>query len=614
MDAGSENVGAGGANQRQRFYVELKPGETNVVSLKKLMREAGEAVSDDSSDEYEAEKYIRVELPKDKKSGALAIQDKMQYKTGRIEYSKSTDNQTVPKRKKLMEFVGEEIDIQVDTKPKKKENQLIETAAESINGILKAQEFNLQKNRCRGDFQSPLNSSGGLILKKHSDAISKIIPGNNVSFTSAAHQKFKGKQLIKTAAETAISINGNSMAQELNIRNDRCKGDFQTSLHSSGGVFLKKHSDAGSKLITGNNISFTSVAHQKIKGKKSTQHGLHSRRAMSKNIEQEGFANIKRKSNKGRNELPDLNLPYSGHAPRTTSTHMINGRKSGNKLVDRSILQLEKLVENSNTALIAVQQADSLLDIEKQMSLELKEKLAKVARLTQLYEGKISEEVIDRLMGILGKYLPRKTLKRILWRTVLEDLYASKAECNNFKQIKMEFVRMIRLQAPSLHVKVFPAEVTKGTYSMGDQLEDKLCDLYDIFIQGLDEDIGPSLVRKLYAKLAELWPKGTMDNHEIRKAICRAKERKMVLTSEEEKGHQTTKKRKLSARMDETIHGKSCSIMQRLPAYRNVMTDTSGLAQTSANRRLVSSMLTVDLPLTASSISIPPKKLYRDLV
>lgn len=214
-----------------------------------------------------------------------------------------------------MEFVGEEIDIQVDTKPKKKENQLIETAAESINGILKAQEFNLQKNRCRGDFQSPLNSSGGLILKKHSDAISKIIPGNNVSFTSAAHQKFKGKQLIKTAAETAISINGNSMAQELNIRNDRCKGDFQTSLHSSGGVFLKKHSDAGSKLITGNNISFTSVAHQKIKGKKSTQHGLHSRRAMSKNIEQEGFANIKRKSNKGRNELPDLNLPYSGHAP-----------------------------------------------------------------------------------------------------------------------------------------------------------------------------------------------------------------------------------------------------------------------------------------------------------
>lgn len=42
---------------------------------------------------------------------------------------------------------------------------------------------------------------------------------------------------------------------------------------------------------------------------------------------------------------------------------------------------------------------------------------------------------------------------------------------------------MIRLQAPSLHVKVFPAEVTKGTYSMGDQLEDKLCDLYDIFIQ-----------------------------------------------------------------------------------------------------------------------------------
>ncbi|KAK1367072.1 hypothetical protein POM88_042633 [Heracleum sosnowskyi] len=616
MDAG--NVGDGDANQRQRFYVELKPGQTNIVSLKKLLREAGEAVSDDSSDEYEAEKYIRVELPRNKKTGALTIQDKVQHKTGRIKYSKSTDDQTIKKRKELVDFVGEEDDIQVDTKPKKKGKQPIKTAAESavfINGISKAQEFDLQNKRCKRDFQSPRSSSGGVILKKH--ASSKLIPGNNISFTSSAHQILKGKQFIKTAAETATSVNGNSKAQECNIRNDLCKRDYQTRLRSSGGVILKKLSGASSKLKTGNNISFTSVAHQKFKEKKSTQHELRSRNAMSKNIEQEGFANIKRKSNKGRNELPDLNLPYSGHAPRTASVHMTNGPKLENKMLDWSVLQLEKLVENSNTPLIDdVQGADSsLLDIEKQMSPELKEKLAKVARLTQLNEGKISEELIDRLMGILGKYLQRKTLKKILRGMVLEDLYASKAECNYFKQIKMEFVRMIRLQAPSLHVKVFPAEVTKGTYSMGDQLEDKLYDLYDIFTQGLDEDIGPSLVRKLYAELAELWPKGTMDNHEIRKAICRAKERKMVLSSEEEEGHQTTKTRNLSARMDETIRGKSSSLMHRTPAYRNVTTDTTGLTRTSANRRLVSSMLTVDLPLTApSAMSIPQKKLYRCLV
>lgn len=37
---------------------------------------------------------------------------------------------------------------------------------------------------------------------------------------------------------------------------------------------------------------------------------------------------------------------------------------------------------------------------------------------------------------------------------ILEDLYASKAECNKFEQIKKELVQMIRLQAPSLNIKV----------------------------------------------------------------------------------------------------------------------------------------------------------------
>lgn len=58
MDAGNTNVSlpaAGGVCHRQRFNVELTPGQTNIVNLKKLLREAGEAVSDDSSsDENEA--------------------------------------------------------------------------------------------------------------------------------------------------------------------------------------------------------------------------------------------------------------------------------------------------------------------------------------------------------------------------------------------------------------------------------------------------------------------------------------------------------------------------------------------------------------------------------
>lgn len=37
---------------------------------------------------------------------------------------------------------------------------------------------------------------------------------------------------------------------------------------------------------------------------------------------------------------------------------------------------------------------------------------------------------------------------------ILEDSYAIKAECKNFKQIKKELVKMISRQAPSLNIKV----------------------------------------------------------------------------------------------------------------------------------------------------------------
>ena len=47
----NDSVTAGRVNQRERFSVDLTPGHTNIVSLKKLRREAGEVVSDDSLEE-----------------------------------------------------------------------------------------------------------------------------------------------------------------------------------------------------------------------------------------------------------------------------------------------------------------------------------------------------------------------------------------------------------------------------------------------------------------------------------------------------------------------------------------------------------------------------------
>ncbi|KAL8095396.1 hypothetical protein AgCh_036750 [Apium graveolens] len=54
--------------------------------------------------------------------------------------------------------------------------------------------------------------------------------------------------------------------------------------------------------------------------------------------------------------------------------------------------------------------------------------------------------------------------------------------------------------------------------------------------------------------------------------------------------------------------------MQNPPANKNVTIDTSGQTQTSANRRLLSRMFPVDLPLTAPSAMSINHKLHRDLV
>ncbi|KAI5355503.1 hypothetical protein L3X38_008398 [Prunus dulcis] len=99
-----------------------------------------------------------------------------------------------------------------------------------------------------------------------------------------------------------------------------------------------------------------------------------------------------------------------------------------------------------------------------------------------------------------------------------------------FRTLKRNF----KIKAPSLESKALQQqsrasddfqeiasgakELSQRKLSMDAALEDKICDLYDLFVDGLDEDAGPQ-IRKLYAELAGLWPNGFMDNHGIKRAI-----------------------------------------------------------------------------------------------
>ncbi|PQM37679.1 uncharacterized protein Pyn_12725 [Prunus yedoensis var. nudiflora] len=197
-------------------------------------------------------------------------------------------------------------------------------------------------------------------------------------------------------------------------------------------------------------------------------------------------------------------------------------------MLEKAITDLEKMVAESRPPAADNQDADNLSQaIKRRLPREIKAKLAKVARLAASH-GKITKELLNRLMNILGHLIQLRTLKRNLKVMISMGLSAKKEKDDRFQQIKREVIDMIKIKAPSSESKALQQqsgasddfqeissgakELSKRKFSMDAALEDKICDLYDLFVDGLDEDAGPQ-IRKLYAELAGLWPNGFMDNH-----------------------------------------------------------------------------------------------------
>ncbi|XP_042758578.1 ubinuclein-2 isoform X4 [Lactuca sativa] len=232
-----------------------------------------------------------------------------------------------------------------------------------------------------------------------------------------------------------------------------------------------------------------------------------------------------------------------GHA-RSTSSRDIKDESCGlmnGSMLESTILEMETMVAESRQLHGDVQDSVHSVASKSHLPPELKKKLETVARLAHSSQGRISDELMMRLMSILGHWLKPRTLKRCL-----RDIVSS-STCGlddiRFIQIKKEVVEMIKLRVPSMETKV----AHNAKYSMDHEMEDKICDFYDIYVQAMDE-IKNSEIRKFYIQLAALWPKGSMDNHGIRNAICRAKERRRTLL--QEKGHE----KKPTAGVDNNLH------------------------------------------------------------
>ncbi|KAM6544048.1 hypothetical protein CsatB_008495 [Cannabis sativa] len=638
------------SGDRQMFTMELRPGETTIVSWKKLMKDAnkvngsssttvlelpvnahprlesriapvaaqpdGEEVKDetapsrfsaviekierlymgkDSSDEEdhndipdddqydtedsfiddaELDEYFEVDNSAIKHGGFFVNRGQLE----RIESTALPSQQPKKRRRKdLAKGNGENDDGCLQNKHAKPGKM---ASGKNTSALAKTLSTTTQAVAVSGEdiqFQSQLNSTVVCPKKKSSDSKTIIDPSVlKVSNGDATMILAEVKDIEKQKTGSLLSKDPSSKFKEMAV-----SSDSSHSKHHDKNVYVQSKSQSG--------------------------------RPSSGADELDSSIRVREKN--GNRELSDVNTfegKYS--APTTKTPHMhkkdgSNARPKGS-ILEKAIRELEKMVAESRPPNVENQEADnSSQAIKRRLPREIKMKLAKVARLAQASHGKVSKELLNRLMSILGHLIQLRTLKRNLKVMISMGLSAKQETNDRFQRVKKEVIEMLKVRAPSMESKALEKqagasddfqeipteqkEVSKRKYSMDAALEDKICDLYDLYVDGLDDDAGPQ-VRRLYAELAELWPNGFMDNHGIKRAICRAKERRRELYGRKKDQEKMKRKKMLASKTEEGVRVEGGSILQ--PQYTRESSATLSGGHCSANKSVPASTVVMQPP------------------
>ncbi|XP_047957809.1 ubinuclein-1-like isoform X1 [Salvia hispanica] len=238
-------------------------------------------------------------------------------------------------------------------------------------------------------------------------------------------------------------------------------------------------------------------------------------------------------------ERPDLNvvaIRASLSAPRKEGSSV----RPKNTL-EKAFRELEKTVAQFRPPSTDAQDPINQSQLgKKRLPSEIKLKLSNVAKIAASCYGRIPKDVINRLMSILGHLMQITTLKRNLRAMANMGLSAKQEKDVQILKMKQEVTDMVKVRTARMKSKLEQhaansddfqeigpdeREALKHKYSMDDVLENKICELYDLYVERLEDDSGPP-VRKLYEELALLWPSGFMSTDRIKRAIYRAKDRK----------------------------------------------------------------------------------------
>ncbi|CAL4953385.1 unnamed protein product [Urochloa decumbens] len=546
---------AAAACRRQLFTVELRPGETTIVSWKKLLREAGNAAAAPAVAAEPA--FPALAGP----SGAVHPAEN----DPKDPTQPNRFNAVIEKIERL--YMGKHSSDEEDLDDVPDDDQY-DTEDSFIDDAELDEYFEVDNLKTKHD---------GYFVNK--GKLEQIEPGTSAN---VAPKKRRRKDSSSTYAETnqlapvdyfnTGDVPGNSSGRgtvqagkQLASSNAGSYGQY----HEDSRVARNKTSGPGAapkRKSSDFSVGADATARAKItyrdKGT-SVQLDFQQRKAGG---EQGMSSRIYRKEKYGTTEYPVMAMGSAVYSTQTVNP--IVGREgSGTKpkgtRLERAIRDLQKIVAEYRPPTIDINEVDpnGQAAVKRRLPQEVKQKLAKVARLSA-NQGKIQEhELMDRLMGIVGHLVQRRTLKRNMKEMVESGLSAKLEKADRFQRVKMEINEMIKARmatkskvneqqdgsADDFQVANDERRALKGKSVMDTALEDRICDLYDLYVEGMDEDKGPQS-RKLYVELAELWPQGFMDNVGIKDAISRSKERKRLLHNQQKvRSEERMKRKRLAA-------------------------------------------------------------------